>query len=262
MRATLQESPPLPLPPTPPDHHLVALFGILVTLPNAWNLHAYRGDTSRGLLIFADLRQPTLELRWQPARKNTPPPSDDLTPTPTGLALRANDPPDAPAPRSYELHFPRNAADPIAMRHLSRLFRQHLPLLAASPTWYWSLYGAAGWLPKTARLTAASLLPGAVRLTFRHKRLLPELTILGSFSRADQLREDLPLKQLALSLLPELRPLKNQHWTEAESTATLTATPRFSLPLFPRTHTFTLTHDHDNNRLPWTHRTAPSTKSR
>jgi hypothetical protein len=143
------------------------------------------------------------------------------------------------------------------MRHIAHAFHQTLPLLSQSPTWYWSLYGATGWLPRTARLTAASLLPGATRLTFRHRRLLPQRTLLGSFSRADQLREDLPLPRLALSLLPELRPLKNQHWTESPTHATLTATPRIRIPLFPRTHTFTLTHDPVTNLLPWTHHIAP-----
>jgi hypothetical protein len=143
------------------------------------------------------------------------------------------------------------------MRRIAHAFCQSLPLLAPSPIWYWSLYGAAGWLPKTARLTAASLLPGAVRLTFRHKRLLPETTTLGSFSRADQLRENLPLATLAPSLLPELRPLKNQHWTESQNTATLTATPKIPIPGFPRTHTFTLTHNPEKNLLPWTHHVAP-----
>ena len=246
------------LPALAAGHHWVGFWGALISVPDDWNLHAYRGEAKAGMLVFADLRQVRLELRWRPLRRHDRPPSGELSPTPGregGMAAHVHD-----RRRAYELHFPRQAAEPALMRRLVDEFRRSLAPLAdtaGDQEWFWSIYGAQGWVDRRARLLQASLLPGATRLHFRLPGLRPRWLRLGSFSRADQLRSDddnLSLPQLALSLMPELRTLKDAQWTDQGDDATLQA--RSLLWPLRRWHRASFHHDGAANTIRWRHDSA------
>ncbi|HVX87103.1 MAG TPA: hypothetical protein VH253_20125 [Phycisphaerae bacterium] len=246
-------------PSLPAGHQRIGFWGMLLCVPEGWNLHAYRGDRQAGMLVFADMREPRLEVRWRRARRGDAAMGEELRPIPGrhgGMAAHAHD-----ARRAYELHFPRHASDPLIMRRVVEEFRRAAAILdqrpvasrrpAPSAPWYWCVYGAEGWVDSHARLLRASLLPGATRLDFRLPGLRPRWARLGSFSRAEQLREDLSLKQFALSLMPELRTLTQQDWTDAGDQATLDA--RSWVWPVGRSHRLIFRHDRADNRIVYRH---------
>jgi hypothetical protein len=241
-----------------------------VILPDNWNLRIHGGTDKTGALVFADLRQPRFELRWQTPRafprkttltllqkklaalhKTIPARAVKLLdadsaritqPDRATVLLAANN-------RLYELHWP---TAPQSVNEITDDFRRTVPLLEGKPDHFWSLYGAQGWLPANARLKKTSILPGATTLTFRDN---PSQFTLGSVSLADRLLKIHSLRDWAAAAIPLIARHPTGTWEEAPDRATFTANTRRHLRRF--THRLTLQHDLPNNRICWQHHFTP-----
>jgi hypothetical protein len=238
---------PPDLPPPPQHWYRFGWRGFSLILPNDWNLQLHDGNDKKGALVFSDLRCPRVELRWQSPRepeavarktlqRKTPPLHTTLLPL---------------SDRLYELHFPA-ATPPEIVNTLTNDFRQTLPTLANHPQTLWQLYGLSAWLPRSAKLQSASLLPGQTTLTFKDYRGGRAQTLtLASYSLADRLLHQKTLKQWAQQSLPDLTRHPDAHWHESPTQTTLTLQTRRLLR--KTTHHLTLTHDQETNRLTYTH---------
>ena len=256
------------MPPPPPTltstRQPFIWFGMELLLPEQWNMTAHRGDATRGLLAFADLRTVRLELRWQ-TPKNCPKHLQSLLAKLTRagaiakpmasaqrveisgktLALAAG------SHRVFELHWTDSHDFDLAA---AETLVQSLTARDADPRWPWSVYGAAGEIHRAAKLASVSLLPGATRLEFRRRR---HRTILGNWSMAERLLRDATLRAWATRAIPLAKHHPTGHWEETPDQAVFTLEAR---RLFGRIrHVLTLTHDRPANQIHWTQRSGPPT---
>jgi hypothetical protein len=274
--------PPPDLPAAPPQFHRFGWHGIALILPEAWNLRLHEGDARAGALVFADLRQHRMEVRWKSStrfgwryrkphalldrtlerlhKRHTALDVSHLSPDvvrialPEGTLLLAAD-----RRRLYELHWPEaSSASGSVVNTITDDFLTSLPVIAGRAERYWSVYGAAGWIESGLQLKKASLLPGATRLEFAgHGRA----ATLGAFSMADRLlKNGTPLRIWAASQIPVIARYPAGTWQESPNAATFTAAARRRFR--PMTHAVNLHHDTARNLIRWTHRFGPAERSK
>lgn len=262
---------PIELPPIPPGFHRIGWRGALIALPENWNLRLHGGTENAGALVFADLRTPRFELRWQrPRALSRKPPAAMLEEKcarlqksqpaaivrkikpdvieitqPSGRTVLA-----AADDRLYELHWP---GENSPGNQMTGYFLAAQSLLAGKPERFWSLYGAQGWLPAHANLQKATLLPGRTTLAFRAG---PSRFTLGSVSLADRLLKSQTLAVWAAGAIPLLSRHAAGMWQEGPEHATFIAPTRRRFQQF--THRLTLQHDQTHNRICWQHYFGPA----
>jgi hypothetical protein len=247
--------------------------GFTLLVPEDWNLHLHDGDWRGGAILFADLRSTRLEVRWQGAteprkvvaktvrgiRRNHPESQVEEISTSAvritqsnGILLLA-----AGGTRRYELHWPATADD-APQSGMGVTTQDFLDGLSAnegraSPgAYFWSIYGASGWVPAAARLRKASLLPGATTLSFKNKS---GTVALGAFSMADRLLAGRSLREWATTAIALIREHSGGHWNEADDQATFTAPTRRWWRNFR--HMLVFRHDRVANRIVWSHHFQP-----
>ena len=262
----------------PPGFQRVGWQSLSLVVPDQWNLQLHDGDRRSGAIVFADLRRTRLEVRWQTPRKIPllVPPAPERYLARTLRRLCKNHPQAdvqklsstaasitgaqgilllaSTARRRYELHWPRAAdesQEPLA-DFITHDFLHHLAANDGRREYFWSVYGAAGWVPAAARLRKASLLPGATTLSFKHKN---GTTALGAFSMADRLLANRPLRDWATTAIALIADHPQGHWHEADDQATFTADTRHLWRAFRDTLVFR--HDRAANRIAWSHHFAP-----
>ncbi len=246
-------------------------------LPEEWNLFAFSGDARKGVCTFADLRLPRMHLRWKPVPRGKPPRGSKWN-APFHLdldALREKHPSatvfdlcdrgvqvDIPSverllliyddQRLYELHWPQAPilrADPMVGSFLENIEKP-----PSGSHWYWNVYGARGYVPKSARLREASLLPGAPRLSFTHQG---QSIVHGAFSLADELmRGGCTLREIGEKHL-KLHELKGQWTSQGDSAHFEGQARRPWIPGAAIHFAFDLALDQPGNQICWSLVTKP-----
>jgi hypothetical protein len=134
--------------------------------------------------------------------------------------------------------------------------------------WFWSVFGAQGWVPAWSRLRRASFLPGETALEFSSSHGARDR--LESRSLADRLLSGRPLRAWAnrsISLVfggtarnfgkSAVTP-DTLHWVEHDPrqlSCTWRSPRRWRLSAL--THEIVITHDPEANRIHWTHHCEP-----
>jgi hypothetical protein len=156
--------------------------------------------------------------------------------------------------RRYELHWPGPADDSREQITdiITRDFLDHLAANDGRPEYFWSIYGAAGWIPKGARLRKASLLPGATTLSFQDKS---GTIVLGAFSMADRLLGASLLREWAGRTIALIGQNPGGRWEESVDQATFSADCRRVFRHFR--HILIFRHDRAANRIVWSHHFGP-----
>jgi hypothetical protein len=255
--------------PTPPEGwQLVGWYGLLLVLPEAWNLVRHSGESDGGAMGFSSLQDMQLELRWRSFRfRNArryerkilsrladrqvkltilPEQADGLTRTRVDLdqgvvvLVRSRR-------RLYELSWPSQAewVDEIA-----RGMRDYVHLRV----WPWGAYGALGIVPRTLKVKKLKLVPGAVMLDFARRG---RRVVVGSWSMAERLLAGGTLEDFALERVPLVKNNPRGTWRKAGRGRLYTVNFRTAVLKLRRSSVLYLEHLPEINMIRWVQRSGP-----